>query len=266
VAVDVQVPCLLPGAWYVAAVTDVADVAPGRYAPVIAPVIERLTLSVVNKARARAATTPAPSAAAPDAMRMLGQLRTALLARTVTAVGLAAVYRYRDAADVRRDLDGLLAAGLVEGTGDGAVQATERGHAVLNQMYGVTAEVARELWSEHDGRLVGLSDLAGQVVQAALASGGDAYATMAPPYEPADATAGLVLHTRLSVLRYHRADAHAAAWQAAGLTAATVRQLPAGPIRDAIEAETNRRAGLPYAALSPDERLTFLAGLAVLPG
>jgi hypothetical protein len=89
---------------------------------------------------------------------------------------------------------------------------------------------------------------------------------MAPPYEPAGAAAGLLLHTRLSVLRYHRADAHAAAWQAAGLTSVTIRQLPAGPAPDAIEAETNRRAGLPYATLSPDERITLLAGLAALPG
>jgi hypothetical protein len=45
-----------------------------------------------------------------------------------------------------------------------------------------------------------------------------------------------------------------------------MRQLPAGPSRDAVEAETNRQAGLPYATLSPDERITLLAGLAALPG
>ena len=89
---------------------------------------------------------------------------------------------------------------------------------------------------------------------------------MAPPYEPADATAGVLLHHRLSVLRYHRADAHAAAWQAAGLTSEAMTQLPAGPVRAAIEAETNRRAGVPYATLSVDERIALLAGLAALPG
>jgi hypothetical protein len=89
---------------------------------------------------------------------------------------------------------------------------------------------------------------------------------MAPPHEPVDTPVGLLLHHRLSVLRYHRADAHAAAWQAAGLTSATIRQMAAGPARDAIEVETNRRAGQPYAALTPDERLTLLAGLAALPG
>ena len=100
-----------------------------------------------------------------------------------------------------------------------------------------------QLWSPRDSALVGLNDLAGRVVQAGLATGGEAYMTLAPPYEPADATVGVLLHHRLSVLRYHRADAHAAAWQAAGLTSQAMMQLPAGPTRAAIEAETNRRAG-----------------------
>jgi hypothetical protein len=68
------------------------------------------------------------------------------------------------------------------------------------------------------------------------------------------------------VLRYHRADAHAAAWQAAGFTGEAMKQMPAGPTRDAVEAETNRRAGVPYAVLSPEERITLLAGLTALPG
>lgn len=246
--------------------TDLADVSPDRYAPLIAPVIERLTLAVVNKAMARAAGTPVPSAAPPDAMRMLGQLRTALLARKVTAAGLAAVYRYRDASDVRRDVEGLRAAGLIDTTGDGGVQATESGRTVLTEMYKVSADVAGELWAGQEGSLAGLTDLAGRLVQSALATGGGAYTAMAPPYEPVGAAAGLLLHTRLSVLRYHRTDAHATAWQGAGLTSATIRQLPVGSTRDAIEAETNRRAGVPYAALSPDERITLLAGLAALPG
>jgi len=45
-----------------------------------------------------------------------------------------------------------------------------------------------------------------------------------------------------------------------------MRQLPAGPVRAAIEAETNRRADVPYTTLSADERVALLAGLAALPG
>jgi len=243
--------------------SDMADVSPHQFAPLIAPVVERLTLTVVREAMTRAAGTPVAGAAPPDAMRMLGQLRIALLARPVTAAGLAAVYRYRVAEDIRRDVDGLRAAGLIDVAGDGAIAATDRGRAVLTQMYQVTAGIARELWAGHGG-LDEVSDLTGRVVQAALTSGGPAYATMAPPYEPADATAELLLHTRLSALRYHRADAHAAAWQAAGLTSTTITELAAGPARDAIEAETNRRNGLAYATLSRDERATLLARLAAL--
>ena len=246
--------------------SDFADVSPSRFAPVIAPVIERLTFAVVDRANAHAANTPIPSAAPPDAMRMFGQLRTALLARNVTATGLRAVYRYRDPDDVRRDLESLHAAELIEQTRDGTIQATASGRSVLTAMYRISAHVAGELWATQDGILAGLNNLAGKLVGAALATGGDAYTTLAPPHEPADATIGLLLHTRLSVLRYHRADAHAAAWQANGLTSATIKQLPAGPGRDAIEAETNRRAGAPYASLNPDQRIKLLAGLAALPG
>jgi hypothetical protein len=245
--------------------TDIADVSPHRLAELVAPHIERLTLTVVQQAMARAAGTPVAGTAPPDAMRMLGQLRIALLARPVTPAGLAAVYRYRDDEDIRRDVDGLHAAGLIDVTDDGAIAATARGRAVLTQMYRVTADVVRELWAGHGG-LDGASDLTGRVVQAALATGGPAYATMAPPYEPADATVELLLHTRLSALRYHRADAHAAAWQAAGLSRTDITELPAGATRDAIEAETNRRNGMAYTTLSPHERATLLASLTALVG
>jgi hypothetical protein len=247
-------------------VADSVDIAPDRFASLVAPVIERLTLAVVNLAIARAADTPVPAAAPVDGIRMFGQLRTALLARPVTRQGLAAVYRYRDPADVQRDLDALRAAGLIEQAGDDAIQASERGRMMLTQMYNVSAGVADELWAERNSTLGKLGDLAGRLVQAGLTTGGVAYATMAPPYEPPDASTGLLLHSRLSVLRYHRQDAHAAAWQAAGLTSTTISQLPPGTEREAIEAETNCRDAAPYASLTPDERLALLAGLAALPG
>jgi hypothetical protein len=68
----------------------------------------------------------------------------------------------------------------------------------------------------------------------------------------------VLLFNRLAVLRYQRADAHAAAWQAAGLTADEIVALPPGPARDAIEQETNARNAAPYHALSTAERVTML--------
>lgn len=242
------------------------DVSPDRYASLIAPVMERLTFAVVKLAIARAASRPAPYGASPDSMRMFAHLRTALPARKVMAAGIAAVYRYRDADEVRHDIDGLRVAGLIDEVGDGAIQATETGRTLLAEMYKGTADILDHLWSQQQGGLADLNDLAGRLVQTASATGGEAYLTMAPPHEPADATVGLLLHHRLSVMRYHRADAHAAAWQAAGLTSKAMTQLPEGDTRSAIEAATNHRAGVPYATLSPDERISFLAGLAALPG
>ena len=49
------------------------------------------------------------------------------------------------------------------------------------------------------------------------------------------------------------------------MTAAEIQAEPPGPRRDAVEVETNLRAAPPYAALTPEDRLGFLADLAALP-
>lgn len=74
------------------------------------------------------------------------------------------------------------------------------------------------------------------------------------------------LFDQLRALRYHRADAHAAAWQAEGLTVEGVRGLAADdPVRVRIEEATNRLASAPYRALSPTVREALLASLRALP-
>ena len=77
-----------------------------------------------------------------------------------------------------------------------------------------------------------------------------------------------MLLDRLSTMRYHRADAHAAAWLHAGWTAADVAAMPWGTAwsaeRRQIERDTNRRAAFPYDDLTGDQRLALLADLAAL--
>src|SRR5947207_2912744 len=108
-------------------------------------------------------------------------------------------------------------------------------------------------------------DIAGRLLTAATATGGPAFAVFNPPHERPGDPPGVLLFNRLAALRYHRSDAHAAAWAARGLTAAEIVALPADtPLRQDIEADTNRRAALPYEALPPNERLRFLAELAAL--
>jgi hypothetical protein len=248
------------------AVDGLTAITADRCAVLVTPQIERLTFAVIHASIKRAGPRVATYGAPVDAADIVGQLRTGLAARPVSAAGLAAVYRYRDADQVRRNLDTLASAGIIEQADDGAIRATDTGRALLAVMYDSSAEAAAELWSAHRQRVADLNELAGRLVVAAAASGGDAYAAVAPPYEPPGASPELLLHHRLAVLRYHRADAHAAAWQAAGHKVDTIRGLADGPERERIEAATNRRAGLPYATLSAAERSRLVSGLTGLPG
>ncbi|MEO3892706.1 hypothetical protein [Nonomuraea sp. B5E05] len=90
---------------------------------------------------------------------------------------------------------------------------------------------------------------------------GGALEVAAPPYEPEGTSPGVLLFNRIAALRHHRADAHATAWQAQGLTAAGIVALADGPLRARIEAETNLRAASAYRTLSADERDTLHGGL-----
>jgi hypothetical protein len=245
---------------------DLTAVTPDRCAALVAPQIERLTFAVVHASVGRAGPRVMPYRVPMDALDIVGQLRTGLAARPVSAAGLAAIYRYRDADELRRNLDALATAKIIEEAGDGTIRATATGRALLAVMYGASAGAAAELWSAHQDTVAELNEVTGRLVVAAAATGGDAYAALAPPYEPPGASAELLLHHRLAVLRYHRADAHAAAWQAAGHTVDTIRGLADGPERERIEAETNRGAGRPYATLSVAERSRLVSGLTVLPG
>jgi hypothetical protein len=92
-------------------------------------------------------------------------------------------------------------------------------------------------------------------------AGGGAFAVVVPPYEPQGTPPGVLLFNRLAALRYHRADAHAAAWQEAGLSVAEIVALKPGPARERIESRTNQRAAQPYRNLTESERAFMYGGL-----
>ena len=150
----------------------------------VAPQIERLTFAVIHASVKRAGPRLVAYGVPLEAVDIVGQLRTGLAARPVSAAGLAAVYRYRDAGQVRRNLDTLASAGIIEQADGGAIRATGTGRALLTVMYESGAEAAARLWSAHRETVAGLNELAGRLVVAAAASGGDAYAALASPYEP----------------------------------------------------------------------------------
>jgi 8-oxo-dGTP pyrophosphatase MutT (NUDIX family) len=241
------------------------ELAPTAFAGRVAAAVDRAFID--GMVAARGADRERLARHGPGAGRVLVEFRTALAwpDRTVTPEQFAAVVRYRDHDAERRGVAAQAAAGRLAVDGRGGFRATGRGHEFLADLWAVQADGLAGVW--RDAALVGrLNRGLARLLAAADRSGGPAWQAMAPAYEPEGAAGTVLLLNRLGTLRYHRADAHAAAWTAAGLTAAGVQALPAGPERDQIEVETDVRAAAPYAALSVDERLGLLADLAALPG
>jgi hypothetical protein len=227
---------------------DLAD-----YAATMGPVIGAVHVNVHASARAQ------------DAGLLPGfliDLRFTLPLRPLSRRSLATIYRYGDAAELDAEIQDHLDQGMLEEGGDGALRATAKALAFIDGLYAVHAATTERIWAGRD--LQTLADLAGRVIGAAGADPGGAFAAMAPPYEPVGTPAGVLLFNRLAALRYHRADSHAAAWRAAGLTAAEIVVLGPGPLRDRIEWETNRRAAEPYGAITDHERALFHDGLLAL--
>ncbi|GAB3795360.1 hypothetical protein [Micromonospora zhanjiangensis] len=286
---------------------DPVELAPYRFAALVAPAVDRICLGVLRAAGAAGRPELDRRYGGPAATGFLVDLRTRLAVPggTVSGPGFAAVTRYADPARCQRALDKQVAHGMIYRTAGGGLCATERGVAYLTEIAELHARVTERLWDGHRARVTRLVGTVGRLLVRAArpapadgtdpatgahrsgptdpvgAAGepdeptwsdqwareaGSAFHALGPPYEPDGTPAGVLLLNRLSTLRYHRADAHAAAWTAAGHTARSISALPDGPERRAIELETDRRAAGPYRAIAPTERLELLADLAALPG
>ncbi|MEE6258611.1 hypothetical protein [Plantactinospora sonchi] len=285
-------------------VQEGVPLAPHQAAGLVWPAVDRVFRSGMAAAGDRGGAELRQRYGGPSAIGFLVDFRTRLAAPGgfISGRQLAALTRYADQAECQRYLDKQVAHGMIHRQDDG-ICATDRGRAYLTELYELHARVTEEIWSEHTERVQRLVGVLGRLLAAALDGpppgaatppapsghlpppvirqpgvapaprrpGGPehrdgAFDAMAPPYEPDGTPPGLLLLNRLGTLRYHRADAHAAAWQAAGHTARSIVALAPGPERLAIELETDRRAAGPYAVLTPPERLQLLADLAALPG
>jgi hypothetical protein len=258
-------------------VTDLVDLSPGRFAELVSPAVSRAFVAGMRAGGPAGRELVASYGGA--AIGYLIDLRNPLAAgRNLTPAALAAVYRYQHPDEIRATVRRSVEAGLLAEQPDGAVAAAARGREFLADLFALHARVLAERWGTggnqtggqlHPDRLDRLNPVLARVVTAAGETAGGAWAAQAPPYEPPGTPPGVLVLNRLSILRYHRADAHAAAWQAAGLTAAEMLAMPWGtawsPQREAVEQDTNRRAAAPFAGLTGDERLTLLADLAALP-
>ncbi len=236
---------------------------PERVAALVAPVIDRLRSGIARSVMARSGEIVGEFGVGEHAGVTMAMLRNALPTRTVTREELRTVLRYVAPEQVEAGVAEAVAGGLLDD--DGALRATARGRACLDRFYAIGSDVVASLWSGHEARVDALLGLTKRLVDAAMETGGPAFAVMAPPYEPAGAGPAMRLAEQLTPLRFHRFDAHISAWEAEGLTVAEVQALGPGPVRDRIEDETNRLAAPPYAALEPAERVELLGGLGALP-
>ncbi|MGW0806246.1 hypothetical protein [Nonomuraea sp. NPDC002799] len=227
-----------------------------EYAATIAPVIDAAHVNLHASAR-RAGIELAETSGLTTGL--LNDLRYALPLRALTRRDLATIYRYADAADHEPAIRDHLREGTLTEDPGGGLRLTARGKEFVHNLYALHAATAERIWSGHD--LPGLAGLVGRVLDAAERVPGGALERMAPPYEPEGASPGLLLFNRLATLRYHRADAHAVAWQQRGLSAAEIVVLRDGPLHARVEADTNLRAAAPYRVLSAPERESLYDGL-----
>lgn len=206
---------------------------------VIATVVDRVFLETMRAARDRSTLPPAGG---------LIDYRLILPARPLGPSERDILNRYSDPAALHEGFLELQDRGLVSVAPDETVSVTDAGREFYRKLWALHASVA--------GERLGDMPLLASVLE--RVSPGPAFAAVYPPYLPDSPTPALRAFANLAVLRYQRADAHAAAWQAAGLSAGEVVALAAGRERDAIEAVTNEIAGQPYLDLTVKARFALL--------
>lgn len=285
------------------------------YAAEVAPHVDRLAIAVHKHGRP----------AAQEVLRGFGlsgagvliDARAALLAEPITLDDLTVIARYAPRAALSAALDEHVRQGLLtrDDAGTPSYACTMRGRDLLLRLTELQGQTITVLWAVRAAELPALAAAATRIGdRAAAVLPLDLYPAFRGQHAapaPLGGTPAHLLLTRLTTLRYLRADAHTLALEAHGLegTQAHVltalwraaeplaprditgepdavdaalaallrdgfaegdgdhwRLTPAGRRRrDEIEAETNRAAAPPFAALDAAERGAFALGLANLP-
>lgn len=238
---------------------------PVETAMLAAPLIDALRLTIAGGVVGHPGTGEllAEAGASPPAAQLFALLRGALGGRALGLDGVRATVRYVDPAQTDASLEELQSRGLVT-VAAGELRLTGRGAELQRRLADITCDVVDTLWASVHDETVRLEPLTDRALARVAADDGPAFHVLFPPYDPPRATPASRLAERLACLRFHRADAHAAAWQAAGLGLADVvgRDEPLPP---EIEDDTNLRASAPYGALAGAERRDLVRGLRLLP-
>jgi hypothetical protein len=161
-------------------------------------------------------------------------------------------------------LDTLVEHDLIAATAPDRIRLAPRGRDAIAALQWTAAAAADELWSGATDHVGAAAPLVTRVLGRAAGTAGAASALMAPADLPDELSLAAVLAEQLTGLRFHRFDSHIAAWRAAGLDVDDLATLDEER-RALLEDDTNRRAGVPYAALNAAERTSLVDHLAALP-
>ncbi|MFE3453797.1 hypothetical protein ACFXJ8_33215 [Nonomuraea sp. NPDC059194] len=192
--------------------------------------------------------------------------RYVLPLRPLTRAALATVYRYGTAEEQAAEVAVQLLQGTLREDEHGGLHATPATLAFVDGLYELHERATARIWAGREELVSELAALLGRLLDGAERMPGGALEVMAPPYEPEGVSPGVALFNRIAAFRYHRADAHAAAWQVAGLTAQEITALREGPLWEAVERDTNLRAAVPYRMLEEAQRTRLFQGLRELSG
>jgi hypothetical protein len=232
-----------------------------EFAMEVAPVVDRIRMSMMQAAFSTGPPSSFRAAGLDEAASgLLAYLRNAYPDRVVTRTGVRSVFSYQPAKPVGLGIDALVESGVLVEPLSGDLMLTAAGQRCLEDLHAVADAAAVRAWA-HSGQSVATAGpLVERALDAAWDSGGEAFAVMAPVHLPEGMSEAGVLAERLTGLRFHRFDAHIAAWSTAGYSFSNLDSLSVHE-RAALEAETNARAAGPYAVLSPSEREQLLAAL-----
>lgn len=234
-------------------------------AALVAPAIDRLRMTLMNAVLARGFPPSATQVGLdPSTGMMLAYLRNSWPNREVLRSSVSAVFTYQPEKPVGSLLDALVALGLLEEPGPARLRLSPTGRRVVTDLHLAADAVASDLWSGAEPHVAGAAPLVTICLSASRGDLGSAFELMAPRDFPAEISSSGILAEQLTGLRFHRFDAHIAAWRGAGYTIEDLEGLD-DTARQELESETNRRAAAPYEALTPEQRAQLVAHLKALP-
>jgi hypothetical protein len=194
----------------------------------------------------------------PPHFGVLVEMRGPLAEGPVSTRVVAGLFRYVEYIDDA--IEDLVVDGWLKRSAS-AVTATPDAMDLLDTLRDAAGRALDPVWGSPLDLLATLESVTHRALGSSAGLVFDTLALVNPP-----AGVAVRLFERCNALRHHRADAHASAWQAVGLTATSVAEVsPTDPVRQEVETATNRIASRAFRPLSTVERAELLERLRNLP-